>query len=168
MIWMSIGVLILGLVCWKDRDVLRIDFKALINFLHIIIFFTLFRFVFFSFMNEFGISIHDMNQGFTSIELWRLPAVILEDAFFAIPIYYIKDKWKCSKYLWMPIVGALSLYFAVGHIYQSTLAFFATILIPYLFFYELGKKYGFGTTMICQVVFDIFSVITFKLAIFVV
>src|SRR5690606_19924907 len=105
----------------------------------------------------------DINKGIEHIPFWRLALVFWEDAFFAIPIYYMKDKWKWSRYLWMPITAALSIAFGVGHMYQFEMAFFAALLIPYLFFYKYGVKYGFGTTMICHILFDMFTIITFRL-----
>ena len=161
---MPFGFLIILLVYWKDREVLRIDFKAIQTFVTLMILLTFFRFAAASFFNDlFNIHVSDINQGFSRIPFWRLALVFWEDAFFAIPIYYMKDKWQWSRYLWMPIVAALSITFGIGHMYQFEIAYFATLLIPYLLWYRYGKKFGFGTVMICHILFDMFTLLAFKM-----
>ena len=166
---MLIGFLIVGLVYWKDREVLRFDFEAVKNFIALMVLLTFFRLAIFSFGHDvLGINIADINQGFGRIDFWRLGLAFWEDAFFAIPIYYMKDKWKWSSYIWLPITAALSIHFGLGHMYQFEMAYFAALIIPYVFFYRYGKKYGFATTMICHILFDMFTLLTFKLSPFVV
>ena len=170
MLWcVLVGLLIFGLVYWKDREVLRFDFKAVQTFITLMILLTFVRFTLFSFgFDMFQINIIDINQGFSSIPFWRLATVFWEDAFFAIPIYYMKDRWKWSEYIWLPITAALSIYFAQAHMYQFEMAYFATLIVPYLIFYRYGKKYGFGTSMTCHILFDMFTLLAFKLFPFVV
>jgi len=164
MIEMFIGFLIVAIVFWKDREVLRFDLKAIKTFLWCMLGLTFFRFVIFSVAAEFGLYIADINQGFMNIPFWRLALVFWEDAFFAIPMYYMIDKWKWKEYIWLPIVGFLSIRFGIGHMYQFEMAYFAALIIPYLFFYRYGKKYGFGTSMTCHILFDMITIITFKVA----
>lgn len=170
MLWcMLIGVIIFGLVAWKDPKVLRFDFKAVQNFITLLILLTMVRLALASFGHDiFNIDITSVNKGFSQIPFWRLITVFWEDAFFAIPIYYMKDKWKWKEYIWLPIVTISSIYFGLGHMYQFDLAFFAALIMPYMIFYTYGKKYGFGTSMTCHILFDMFTILTFKLVPFVV
>lgn len=75
----------------------------------------------------------------------------------------MKDKLKLSKYIWMPAVAALSIYFAMGHLYQGEIGWIM-VLIPYYVGYRYGKKYGFSTTMVCHVLYDMFTMAGVKLA----
>jgi len=160
-----IGLFITILAIWRDPKIMRVDFKSINTFITIMILFAMFRLVLFSLSNDiFQLDVVSLNQGVDQIKFWRLALVFWEDAFFAIPIYYMKDKWKWSKYIWIPIVIALSIQFGLGHIYQHPYAFFAALPVPYLLFYIFGKKYGFGTTMICHILFDMFTILTFKIA----
>lgn len=163
LILMPFGFLIMALVFWRDRHLLRVDLKAIQTFITLMILLTFLRIAMTSFAMEIGIDVLKINKGIDQIDFWRLALVFWEDAFFAIPIYYMKDKWKWSRYLWLPIVAALSITFGVGHMYQFEMAFFATLLIPYLIWYRYGKRFGFGTVMICHILFDMFTITTFKL-----
>lgn len=159
-----IGIAIFFLVLWKDKSVMRIDFNILKNFMALMVLLTFFRLFLFSVVNEFGFRITDINQGIGQIEFWRFGLVFWEDAFFALPIYYMIDKWKWSQYIYLPIIAVLSICFGLGHMYQFEAAYFATLIIPYGVFYKFGKRYGFGTTMICHILFDMITFLTFKMS----
>jgi hypothetical protein len=163
MIEFIIGLIIFFLVFWKDREVLRVDFKAVQKFLWLMVGLTFIRLFLFSVASEFDVYINEINQGINHVKFWKLGLVFWEDAFFAIPIYYMIDKWKWKEYLYLPIIAALSIRFGIGHIYQAEPAYFATLIIPYVVFYQFGKRFGFGTTMICHTLFDMITIITFKL-----
>lgn len=158
-----VGLIVFGLTYWKDRDILHVNPEAIKNFVVLMILFTFVRFALFSFGAEFGFDINQFNQGASKVRFWQLTLVFLEDASFGIPIYYMIDKLKLSRYIWMPVVAAMSIIFGLGHMYQFEAAFLISLIIPYFVFYEFGRKYGFGTTMICHVLFDMFTLICFKL-----
>lgn len=161
---MIIGILIFCAVFIFDRKLLRVQLKTIQTFLTLMALMTFFRLAIFSFASSLGIDILGLNQGIGNIPFWRFATVFWEDAFFAIPIYYMVDKLKWSKYIYMPIVAVGSIVFGLGHMYQFEMAFFATLIIPYFVFYKAGKKYGFGTSMICHILFDMITFLTFKMA----
>lgn len=160
---MYLGFLIIVFVLWEDRKIMRLDFKAVQVFITLMILLTFLRIALASAIHDAGFNPLDVNKGINQVSFWQLGLVFWEDAFFAAPIYYMKDRLRLPRFVWLPIVAALSIYFALGHLYQSELAFFATLLIPYFVFYKFGKKYGFGTTMVCHVLFDMFTLLTFKM-----
>lgn len=160
---MPLGLLIMMIVFIRDPKVLRVDLKAVNYFVTIMICFTFFRLAILSFLSSYGVDFSPILETFKYIEFWRLGLVFWEDAFFAIPIYYIIDRWKWSKFLALPAIATLSTVFAVGHLYQGLHVFLITLIVPYLFFYRYGKKYGFGTTMICHVLFDMFFLVALRL-----
>jgi hypothetical protein len=158
----EIGILILLLVYWKDRKILKFDLDVVGKFLTLMVILTFVRITLASIAAEFGIYPQHFNKGLGMVPYWRLALVFWEDAFFAIPIYYMKDRWQWSKHIWLPIVAVLSIIFGLGHMYQGEWAFFATLLVPYFFFYRFGKRFGFGTTMVCHILFDMITIATFK------
>lgn len=161
---MIAGLIIFALVYWKDRDVLCVNLEKVHFFVFLMILLTLLRLWLASVLNVFDLGITDINNGLSQVPFWTLGLVFWEDAFFGISIYYMIDKWKWSKYIYLPIVATISIWFGLGHMYQFDLAYFATLVLPYMVFYKLGKKYGFGTTMVCHVIFDMFTFLTFKLS----
>lgn len=161
------GLVIFLLVFLFDRKLLRIDLKVIQTFLTLMVLMTFFRLALFSFLQSMGIDVLSLNEGIGAIPFWRFATVFWEDAFFAIPIYYMIDKWKWHRYIYMPIIAIASIYFGLGHMYQFEMAYFAALIIPYAVFYKAGKKYGFGTSMICHILFDMITFLTFKMAFFV-
>jgi len=94
----------------------------------------------------------DFGQDVTSFKhfVW----VFWEDAFFAMPIYYVKDHLKLPKSVWIPVVVGLSLTFGSIHLaYGFTWAAIVCVY-PYIFSYKFSKLYGFGTVMACHIIYD--------------
>jgi len=161
---MILGLIIFALVLIFDRKILKIDLKVIQTFLTLMALMTFFRLALFSFGQSLGLDMISMNEGINQIPFWRFATVFWEDAFFAIPIYYMIDRWKWNKNIYMPIIAVGSIVFGLGHMYQFEMAYFATLIIPYAVFYKAGRKYGFGTSMICHIVFDMITFITMKCA----
>lgn len=154
------GAVITALTLLFDKKAMRLDLTSLSKFISIMVGVTLVRW---SMMSMVGF---DYNSPVLQIPMYWFLFVWWEDAVFSLPIYWLKDKFKLSKYIWIPVAIALSTYFAVGHLYQG-LAGGITIIAPYFIGYRLGKKYGFATTMTCHVLYDIFTFLCVKIAPFV-
>ena len=168
-IHIMLGLLIILITYITNKEILRFNFSAVKSFIGLMVLLTFFRLFVFALTNDlFGQDVGSINNGLDQIKCWRLGLVFWEDAVFALTIWWIKDKFKLSKYIWLPITAALSVYFGLGHMYQFEMAFFSALLIPYLFFYRFGVKYGFATTMTCHILFDMFTFLTFKILPFVV
>lgn len=163
MTFFLIGILILVLSYFFNRDSLKIDRKAVVNFLSIMTIVTFLRLAILSFTHAIGINAFD-TSALSNIQFWQFALVFWEDAFFAMSIYYIKDVFKFSKYIWIPFTIIISLYFGQGHLYQGLVAGLVSCIVPYYVFYKLGLKYGFGTTMLCHVLYDMITYTTVKLA----
>lgn len=95
-------------------------------------------------------------------EMWTLGLVFWEDFFFAIPIYYICKHMK-NKWFKFVLILLISTIFGLGHIYQGWGAAFVLALMPYFVTYHYGKKYGFGTTMIGHIMYDVSTIMLAKL-----
>lgn len=161
---MILGFIIFALVFIFDNKVLRIDIKVIQTFLALMTLLTFFRLTLFSVANSYGVDLASVNEGLNQIPFWRFGLVFWEDAFFAIPIYYMIDRWNWSKYIYMPFIAITAVVFGLGHMYQFEMAYFATLIVPYFVFYKAGRKYGFGTSMICHILFDMITFITLKMA----
>lgn len=162
-IYYILGILVLTIVYFRDRHILRFDFEAVKSFIGFMVLFSFFRIALASFSVDFGADPTALTEGLDKSSFWRLLFVFWEDAVFAIPIYYMKDKWQWSKWAWIPIVVVMSALFGLGHAYQGNYAIFVTMIVPYMYFYRYGVKYGFRTSMTCHILFDMFTLLTVRL-----
>lgn len=90
--------------------------------------------------------------------------VFWEDAFFSLfCIYFIKDYLKLSKKFWLPIAIASGFVFGIGHLYQGLLVASIISFAPFFISYRFGKKFGWGTMMICHILYDFTTLLTVKL-----
>lgn len=158
------GLIIFTLVLIFDRKILKVDLKVIQTFITLMVLMTFFRLTLFSLGHDLGQDLASINQGLAGLSFWRFATVFWEDAFFAIPIYYMIDRWNWSKYITYPFMAITAIIFGLGHMYQFEMAYFATLVIPYMVFYRAGKKYGFGTSMICHILFDMITFLTLKMA----
>ncbi len=66
--------------------------------------------------------------------------------------------------LWKPITWAialgLSVHFGMGHAYQGMSAVVITMLYPFFISYRYGRKVGFGTVMVCHILYDFITFYT--------
>jgi hypothetical protein len=151
------GAVITALTLLFDRKAMKLNSNSLSKFISIMVAITLIRW---SVMSFSGVNANEITL---SIPMHWFLFVLWEDAVFSLPIYWLKDKFKVSRYIWVPLVISSSVYFAIGHLYQGQSGWI-TIILPYFAGYKLGKKYGFGTTMACHVLYDIFTFLCVKLA----
>ena len=85
--------------------------------------------------------------------MWTFGLVFWEDMFFGVPIYFLLKYMKNRKVAWAIIV-ALSALFGMGHLYQGPMAAFALSFAPYFISYQIGRRYGFGTSMCAHILYD--------------
>ena len=68
---------------------------------------------------------------------------------------------KWLRPLYLMLMAAMSLTFGSLHAYEGLQAMIVlSMYIPFTI--RLGKKYGFGTVMICHIVYDLVTFFTFK------
>lgn len=157
------GVVILLMVATqftKEKDILRIELDQVTKFLALMVFVTLIRIAFYDFMRDVGgVKSFPMIPPEISEHKWSLALVFWEDFCFGVPIYlafkYLKRKW-----ISVVITIFLSLLFASGHMYEGKQAVVLTAFLPYFGFYKYGKKFGFGTTMVCHILYDFLTFYT--------
>jgi len=156
-------MLFIVLVYFVDRKTVRFDINIVGKFLTFMTIVTFLRIAIMSYQVYAGGGGFDTSV-LSRINFWEFTFVFWEDAVFAMSIYYIKDVFKAPKWVWIPFVVLLSVLFGIGHSYQGTLAAVITLFVPYYVFYKYGARHGFGTTMVCHVLYDMITYATVKLA----
>lgn len=73
---------------------------------------------------------------------------------FSLLLIYYAEKFL-PKWIFVPIVVLSSLIFGAGHLYQGYFVAALLSLYPYFVSYKYGKKYGYGTVMLCHITYDL-------------
>mgnify|MGYP000892806728 CR=1 FL=1 len=156
MIVMAIAVLI-GLQFTKEKDITRIEWSAVSQFIGFMIVVTVLRTWVVDFLMQAKIIefLPTIPYEIASHK-WTFGLVFWEDVFFGIPLYFIgkhvKNKW--TKFSLAVIITIL---FAMGHGYQGWSGILFASLYPWFISKSYGEKYGFGTVMICHIMYDSFT-----------
>ena len=96
--------------------------------------------------------------------VWYIIMVWWEDLLFCVPVFYLSENSKLNKYLKFSLIFAISLLFGLGHGYQGVSGILVTSLYPYFISTHYAKRYGFGTVMVCHVLYDMITVAMIRLA----
>lgn len=151
-----IGILIFLGAIYKGSKVIRIDWTKLSHFIAFMVFLTALRFGYMEFSTS--ALVKPVLGSFKNF-----PFVFWEDAFFAMPIYFVKDHLKLSKKFWLPVAIVLSLVFAYGHLAYGVAWALITLIYPYFLSYKYGREVGFGTVMAAHIVYDWGTLLSVKL-----
>ena len=152
---LPIGITILLYHMWKHKDLVRVQWNSVASFVG---FMTL---VFFLRLAWMDFIYHDnmpaLQQFLKTIPLkeiepYRFALVFWEDSFFVLPIYWAMK--KLSKWKGIAVAVLLSGLFGYGHMYEGYIAVALLSLYPYHISYKNGLKYGFGTIMVCHILYD--------------
>ncbi len=148
----------------KYANLIRVEKEGLIKFAKFLLVLTAFRFGYLKFLAS-DATLEGIKYITSMIPISTIPGVFWEDACNALPFVigesmFRKKKWY--KWLRLPILATLCLSFGSGHSYEGLGAVLAmTCYIPFTM--NLGKKYGFGTVMLCHIAYDMLTLLTFKL-----
>lgn len=147
----------------SHRSLLKIDWKAVLRWGIIVVSITVIRF----FIIKLTASPDDIANILTTIgwiPTWTTLLVPWEDMAHTVPLAVLgrvvgDSFWaKVSRIVFMII---LMIDFGSGHLYQGLIS--ATVLAFYVpITLMLGKKFGFGTIMICHVLYDLSTVSLIK------
>lgn len=89
--------------------------------------------------------------------------VFWEDSFFSIPIWFAKDYLKASKKVWIPLAILLSVTFAYFHLSYGVVWACITLSYPYFISYRYGSRNGYGTQIICHIIYDFMTLAAVKI-----
>lgn len=159
------GLIMLYLVKNSEyANLLRIDKKGLFKFGRFLTILTVIRVVYLKFIAPPS-SLEGIKNISDLIPWQTLFGVFWEDACHALPLVLLglafsDQKW--FKILRWPLLAIVALSFGSAHEYEGFMAMVVlTCYIPVTM--SLGKKYGFGTVMICHVLYDLITFLSFKL-----
>ena len=144
----------------SEKDLFRISWDKISQFVGFLALIFTWRLLQANFLYTTGL-MEQFPQNPVGMPFWTMGLVFWEDFFFAVPIYFI-CKHMTHKWLKFSLIFAISALFGLGHLYQGWEAVFILAFMPYFVTYRYGKQYGFGTTMICHILYDVSTVIFIK------
>lgn len=161
----ALGVaVLLGTAVAGKKDLIRIEKKPVWDWFVFLFIVLLIRIVMFKFLGYSGL--FGKPTGLMSIPLAASFTVFWEDACHGLPLVILGNLIG-TKSLPARIINALavtlvSVSFGLGHLYQGPLV--AGLIMCFYISYSIkyGKKYGFGTVMICHTMFDFFTFLFVK------
>ena len=148
---------LIGLQFTREKEITRISWSKVSEFVGFMVFVSVIRIALYSAEMDFGI-IREIPKipGEISGSRWALSLVFWEDVFFGMSLYfihkYIKGRW--SNYIKWTLTVLISSIFAYGHAYQGLLTVMIVSIYPYYISKRFGEKHGFGTVMVCHILYD--------------
>ena len=145
---------------------LRIEKKPILSWIGILVMSTALRMaVFYAFLKS-GLptdAIKAKLAGVSSIPWPAALGVFWEDACHSLPLVILGSMWPSKWAMPLRIIALMIVMtaFGLGHIYQGLGA--ACLLAFYIpLSMKMGKKYGFGTVIICHTLYDLFTIFLVK------
>lgn len=148
----------------SHRDLIRVEWKPLLKWIGFLVVITIYRIVVFKLLAG-NPKLHQMTSAANFIPWQSTLMVFWEDACHTLPLVIIsralgQDKWWKKLLLWA-MMAAVALSFGLGHVYQGYIAaFLLSFYIPFTF--KRGQKIGFGTVMLCHILYDLSTILTIK------
>ena len=159
-----LGIVMIALTWFSQyRDVLKIDKSVIIKFAKILAIGTAARLIVFHFFAPAAV-IEQMREMTKLIPWQALFGVFWEDACFSMPLVLaglMFNKSKLWSWLSKPMLAVVMASFACGHLYQGlSSALMISLYIPFAM--QMGKKYGYGTVMLCHIMYDFSTLLSLK------
>jgi len=161
------GIVMITLVLRSSYAyLLRIEKRAVFSWIGIISVATLFRIAMFLLALKSGLSMVELKTKLAPV--LSLPwaaalGVFWEDACHGLPLVILGAMWPSKWAMPMRIAALLIVMtaFGLGHVYQGFgAAFLLAFYIPLSM--KMGKKYGFGTVILCHTLYDLFTIFMVK------
>lgn len=149
---------------WKKDDSIRIEWEQVAKFLGVMALLTMLRFCLADiWMQLVPESIIDyISRARSTSDIGSLAFVFWEDVWFGMSIAWIMSYlYPVRKRTAIAMVVLISLLFGSGHLYQGWIGMILSVY-PFFISYKYGKKYGFGTVMVCHMLYDFITVMTVK------
>jgi len=161
--WM-LGILMIVLTFRSEyRNILRVEWRPLLKFIRLLCVIACMRFVMLKFLAPEAMV--ESARNMAHLIPWQaLLGTFWEDACHSMPLVLAGLMWGASR--WYKVLAPVALVlvaasFGSGHIYQGVVPAFAiSFYIPVAM--RLGKQYGFGTVMICHILYDLSTLLSIK------
>lgn len=162
--WILGAVILIITILAGHKNVVRVEKDAVFKWAKFLLIVTVYRFILFKIFPHWSL-FTEAQKNITMIP-WPLTfTVFWEDACHGLPLYLLQQ-WTGMEKRWAKVLnyvlmGLVMIEFGAGHLYQGMLAAaFLMLYVPYSIKY--GKKFGFGTVMICHTLFDLTTILSFK------
>lgn len=159
--WLMGLVMIMAVLFSEHRDLLRVSLSGLGRFLKSMAIITAFRFLILKFLTS-AFALDNIKEMVRMIPWQATSFVYWEDAVHVLPLVIFARMFSGkSWYKWAqwPLLVAVMVSFGSGHLYQGVLAACGiSFYIP--FSKKMGEKYGFGTVMLCHIMYDMTTLLT--------
>jgi uncharacterized integral membrane protein len=162
--WILGTLIIIATYFSSYKDLLKIDKSAIVKWSKLISMITIYRIIILIFFNN-NESVQNITSGAAQIPWPAALTVFWEDAvhgmLLAIFARVVGDTGPYKKALVYFVIFLVSLSFGIGHIYQGAwAAIFLSLYVPFTF--KKGQQIGFGTIMICHIVYDLATMLTIQ------
>lgn len=159
--WLMGLIMLVAVFFSEHRDLLKVSFTGLGKFLKSMAIITAFRLVILKLLTP--ASMLGGIKAMVHLIPWQATAFVYwEDAVHVLPLVILARLYsEKSWYKWIkwPLLLAVMVSFGSGHIYQGALAAVGiSFYIP--FSKKMGEKYGFGTVMLCHIMYDMLTLLT--------
>jgi hypothetical protein len=159
--------LFMAFSAWKtdNKDLLRVENKPLLKWCAFLVFLTVYRLLIFHFLKDQPM-VQTATEAAQTIP-WQMTLLVFwEDLSFALPLVYLDKLIGTKKWLrplyWLGML-VMMLSFGSGHIYQGLIPALAlSFYVP--FSISRGKMYGFGTVVLCHMLYDMSTLLAVRLA----
>lgn len=146
------------------KDLLRVSKEGLLRFARFLAIITLARIFYITVIAPDAV-VESMRHIGDSVPWQTMFGVFWEDMCNAVPLVIIGrmiEGKKWLKPLYMALIAAMSFVFGALHSYEGMQAVL-TLMFYIPFTMRLGKKYGFGTVMLCHIAYDLLTFFTFQI-----
>lgn len=141
-----LGSIVLAIVFVLDRKVLRVDFAGVKRFVKTIVIGSSISLIVNLLVGRF--------PPLLPVNASSLLFVFWEDAIFSILLIYYAEKFL-PRWAFYTLAVISSAVFGLGHLYQGWLVVILLSFYPYFVSYKWGKRVGYGTIMICHIIYDL-------------
>lgn len=155
LIGVSVTLFLVG--CVYFPKIMRIQWGSVSSFVAFMVLITFVRIGIVSFKECMNIPIAPMNLELTQLPMFFLLLVGWEDLVFGFSIFLVSKTIKKPLILYLFIVIS-SLQFGILHGYQGWWAALILSLYPYFISYKYGLKCGFGTVIVCHIIYDFMTI----------
>jgi len=157
---------LMGWAIWKSdyKDLLRFDWKAFSKFFLFMAVVSTYRYYMLRFKIAHGADLH--LDAVKSLPIEAVFFVFWENLYHSVPLVLLRRMIGTNKWV-MPIhalaMAMVMISFGIGHAYQGIFAAtFISFAVP--FDVHWGQKVGFGTTILCHILYDFLTIMTIRLA----
>ena len=161
--WIMGAFVIWATIKAGHKDALRMEKIPILKWIRILLIVAICRFFIFKYTHRVD-NPSKATQAILQIPWPLCLTVAWEDALHTLPLFLLRrligERWFVLPIHWLATI-IMMVEFGMGHLYQGFIA--AALLSLYVpITLRLGKKYGFGTVMLCHTLYDLSTILLLK------